>query len=125
MPFAEQLLRRDCGTDLTNLTLTHGGISPKPTKAVFYYYPPDFKNYGKVLTEKGITQKSTNETEQLSTRIRASTILKSSGKFTFVEASKLFDINNIDREMTLHKFKALRKKSDVAIEDHLFRERYD
>ncbi len=56
---------------------------------------------------------------------RAAKLLISSGKFKIVKANQLFDIKNIDRDITLSKFKMLRKKSNVPIEDYLLNGKWD
>jgi len=78
-----------------------------------------------ILSDRDIYKERTSKTEPLSLFSKAIVELKASGKFQFLEASRLFNKEKIDRSITLTKFKMLRKKSDVPIESYLFQERYE
>jgi len=69
-------------------------------------------------------KKSTSETKE-SSIVKTVELLKSSRKFKFLKANQMFDVKKIDTEMTLKKFKMLRKKKDIPIEDYMFKERYE
>lgn len=96
-----------------------------PEKTTKYIFTLDGRRLHKISSEAGIVKETTSETTKNYQIKRAAKLLISSGKFKIVKANQLFDIKNIDRDITLSKFKMLRKKSNVPIEDYLLKERYE
>ena len=96
-----------------------------PEKTTKYIFTLDGKRLHKISSEASIVKETTSETTKNYQIKRAAKLLISSGKFKIVKANQLFDIKNIDRDITLRKFKMLRKKSNVPIEDYLLKERYE
>lgn len=112
------------GFSLQLLYETHGGTVTGHAKTKFCVIVNQ-KSIHTVLPDRSIAKESTSETKESSHASRAMTLLKSSGKFKFIEACKLFDLKKIDPAMTLSRFKMLRKKNDIPIKDYLFKERYE
>jgi len=78
-----------------------------------------------IVSDRDIYKEQTSKTEVPPLFSEAIVRLKASAKFQFLEASRLFNKEKIDRSITLTEFKMLRKKKDVPIESYLFQERYE
>ena len=78
-----------------------------------------------IVSDRDIYKERTSKTEPTSLFSEAIIRLKASAKFQFLEASRLFNKEKINSDITLNEFKMLRKKKNVPIESYLFQERYE
>lgn len=122
---AAQILKKEEAEGTQPITYFVREKRPGVQKPRVFLITTDGRTFYKILSENSIAQKKTRETTGIPHTQISIKSLKLSGKFKFVKPYELFDLNHIDQGMTLNKFKALRKKKDVPIEDYLFKDRYE
>lgn len=121
-----KIFKKDLDAGIVNLPLTcpRGERTLKKLGRAVYYGSHEGSLF-KISSNADAASLATGDTIELSSEKEAVEILKSSGRFRLIEASRLFKVSDIDTGMTLGKFKAIRKRGDVPIEDYLLKERYE
>ncbi len=117
-PIVTNILRREKINNFLN-PIT---MDMSPTCGIIEYRVAIGDNAFRIVSEKDFFKKATSETKGSYFTIRT---LRLSQKFIFREASNLFDVKNVDRNIKLKDFRNLRKKQYIPIEDYIFRERYE
>lgn len=119
-PIVTNILRREKAYNFLN-PIT---IDMSPTCGKIEYRVAMGGNAFRIVSEQDFFKEVTSETKGSYFSITM-LALKFSQKFTFREASNLFDVKNVDRNIKLKDFRNLRKKQYIPIEDYIFRERYE
>lgn len=117
-PIVTNILRRERAYNFLN-PIT---IDMTPAYGKIEYRVAMGGNAFRIVSEQDFFKEVTSETKGSYFSILA---LRFSQKFTFREASNLFDVKNVDRNIKLKDFRNLRKKQYIPIEDYIFRERYE
>ena len=119
-PIVINVLRREGAYNFLN-PIT---IDMAPTCGKTEYRVAMGGNAFRIVSEQDFFKEVTSETKGSYFSITM-LALRFSQKLTFREASNLFDVKNVDRNIKLKDFRNLRKKQYIPIEDYIFRERYE